>query len=171
MFESETKYSKNYALDLKQKYNSLIDECEKKLKILSALGNYSSKIDFDSIRKEKEPFRIDFKELLKDFDSRIDSKLGLQLYSNALPSIISNDSNLKNLGIALSTDPSKVKHKREKSGYVSNFFGLDYKYIPFGIELQIMFTNEHQESIIGYSAHSKMPGKEANFMETPPACK
>lgn len=169
MFESETKYSKNYALDLKQKYTSLIEECEKKLTILSALGNYSSKIDFDSIRKEKEPFRIDFKELLKDFDSRIDSKLGLQLYSNALPSIISNDFNLKNLGITLSTDPSKVKHKREKSGYVSDFFELVSKYIPFGIELQIMFTNEHQESIIGYSAHSKMPGKEANFMETPPA--
>lgn len=32
-----------------------------------------------------------------------------------------------------------------------------------------MYTNEHQESIIGYSAHSKMPGKKANFMEVPSA--
>lgn len=32
-----------------------------------------------------------------------------------------------------------------------------------------MFVNEHQESIIGYSAHSNMPGKQAGFMEVPSA--
>ncbi len=32
-----------------------------------------------------------------------------------------------------------------------------------------MFVNEHVESIMGYSAHGNMPGKEAKFMEVPSA--
>lgn len=168
MFNSETLYSKNYAIILKNNYNKLINECEKKIKILTALGDYSSKIDIDNIKEDKNPLKIDFKELLKDFDSRIDSKLGLKLYSNALPDIIKNSSILQKLGVSMSNDPSRIKHKREKSGYVSDFYGLDFEGIPIKTELQIMYTNEHQESITGYSAHSNMPGKEANFMEIPP---
>lgn len=168
MFKSETSYSKNYAINLKEKYAKLIDECEKKIKILTALGDYSSKINFSTLEKEPYTTQINFKELLKDFDSRIDSKLGLKLYSISLPDIISNSDILKQLGVSMTTDESRIKHKREASGYVSDFFGLDFDGIPIKSELQIMYTNEHQESIIGYSAHSKMPGKEASFMEIPP---
>lgn len=168
MFNSETLYSKNYAIILKNNYNKLIDECKKKIKILTALGDYSSKIDITHIKEDRNPLKIDFKELLKDFDSRIDSKMGLKLYSNALPNIIKESPILQKLGVSMSNDPSRIKHKREKSGYISDFFGLDFEGIPIKTELQIMYTNEHQESITGYSAHSNMPGKEANFMEIPP---
>lgn len=168
-FESETVYSKDYAKELKIKYNKLIAECDKKIKILTALGDYDSKIDIDSLGNDQNHYKIDFKELLRSFDSRIDSKLGLKLYSNALPDIVENSSTLKNLGISTSKDPSRIKNKREESGYVSDFLGLDSSIIPIKTELQIMYTNEHQESITGYSAHSKMPGKEANFMEIPSA--
>lgn len=168
-FDSETAFSKNYARELKKRYNKLIDECEKKIEILTALGDYDSKIDVDSLENDKSASKIDFKQLLKDFDSRIDSKLGLKLYSNALTGIVENSSVLKNLGITMSKDSSRIKNKREPSGYVSDFFGLDSSIIPIKTELQIMYTNEHQESIIGYSAHSKMPGKESSFMEIPPA--
>lgn len=169
IFDSETIYSKNYAKELTKRYTKLISECEKKIEILTALGDYKSKFDIASLEDDKSDSKIDFSELLKDFDSRIDSKLGLKLYSNALTDIIENSSTLKNLGISMSKDPSRIKNKREPSGYVSDFFGLDSSVIPIKTELQIMYTNEHQESIIGYSAHSKMPGKEANFMETPSA--
>lgn len=168
-FDSETIYSKDYAKELKKRYTTLINECEKKIEILTALGDYKSKFNIDSLENDKSTSKIDFSQLLKDFDSRIDSKLGLKLYSNALPNIIENSSILKKLGISMSKDPSRVKNKRENSGYVSDFFGLDFSTIPIKAELQIMYTNEHQESIIGYSAHSKMPGKEASFMEIPPA--
>lgn len=168
-FDSETVYSKDYAMDLKRKYTKLINECEKKIKILTALGDYNSKINIENLESDKSDSKIDFKQLLKDFDSRIDSKLGLKLYSNALTDIVQNSTVLKKLGISMSNNPSRIKNKREKSGYVSDFFGLDSNIIPMKSELQIMYTNEHQESIIGYSAHSKMPGKEANFMEIPPA--
>lgn len=169
IFDSETVYSKEYASELKTKYNNLISECEKKLEILTALGDYNSEIDINSLENDKNSSKIDFKQLLKNFDSRIDSKLGLKLYSNALPDIVENSSILKSLGISISKDPSRIKNKRESSGYVSDFFGIDSSIIPIKTELQIMYTNEHQESIIGYSAHSKMPGKKANFMEVPSA--
>lgn len=169
IFDSETVYSKEYASELKTKYNNLISECEKKLEILTALGDYNSEIDINSLENDKNSSKIDFKQLLKNFDSRIDSKLGLKLYSNALPDIVENSSILKNLGISISKDTSRIKNKRESSGYVSDFFGIDSSIIPIKTELQIMYTNEHQESIIGYSAHSKMPGKKANFMEVPSA--
>lgn len=168
-FDSETAISKNYALNLKKRYEMLISECEKKIEILTALGDYYSKIDTESLINDKNISKIDFRQLLKDFDSRIDSKLGLKLYSNSLPHIIDNSDVLKKLGISMSKDPSRIKNKREASGYVSDFFGLDSSIIPIKTELQVMYTNEHQESIIGYSAHSKMPGKEASFMEIPPA--
>ena len=169
IFDSETVYSKEYASELKTKCNNLISECEKKLEILTALGDYNSKIDIESLENDRNSSKIDFKQLLKNFDSRIDSKLGLKLYSNALPDIVENSSILKNLGISISKDTSRIKNKRESSGYVSDFFGIDSSIIPIKTELQIMYTNEHQESIIGYSAHSKMPGKKANFMEVPSA--
>lgn len=169
IFDSETVYSKEYASELKTKCNNLISECEKKLEILTALGDYNSKIDIESLENDRNSSKIDFKQLLKNFDSRIDSKLGLKLYSNALPDIVENSSILKNLGISISKDTSRIKNKRESSGYVSDFFGIDSSIIPIKTELQIMYANEHQESIIGYSAHSKMPGKKANFMEVPSA--
>lgn len=161
MFESETSYSKDYALDLKTKYTKLIEDCDKKISILTALGDYSSQIELDP--------NINFKELLENFDSRIDSRLGLKLYSSSLPEIISNSERLQSLGISIDPNPSRMKHKREKSGYVADFYGLCSNVLNIPIELQVMYANEHKESIIGYSAHSKMPGKQANFMETPSA--
>ena len=169
IFESETVYSKNYALDLKEKYNKLINECNKKISILTALGDYSTKIDIASLEQDSNLQKIDFKELLKDFDSRIDSKLGLKLYSSTLPEIVKNSKQLQTLGITISSDPSATKTKREKSGYVADFSGLYSSVLNIPIELQTMFVNEHQESIIGYSAHSNMPGKQAGFMEVPSA--
>lgn len=169
IFESETEYSKNYALDLKEKYNKLINECNKKISILTALGDYSTKMNLSSLEQDSNPQKIDFKELLKDFDSRIDSKLGLKLYSSTLPEIVKNSKQLQALGVIMNPDSSATKIKREKSGYVADFSGLYSNVLNIPIELQTMFVNEHQESIIGYSAHSNMPGKEANFMEVPSA--
>lgn len=169
LFESESKYSKDYALDLKEKYNNILNECNKKIAILDALGDYSKKLSTDSIDKISSPDMVDFKALLNDFDSRIDSKLGLKLYSNALPNIIENSKQLQELGISMNLDPHANKIKREKSGYVADFYGLYSNVIDLPIELQIMYANEHQQSINGYSAHSKMPGKEATFMKVPNA--
>lgn len=169
IFESETTYSKNYALDLKDKYNRLINECNKKINILNALGDYSTKMNIASLEHESPSQKVDFKELLKDFDSRIDSKLGLKLYSSTLPEIVENSKQLQTLGITMNPDKSASKIKREKSGYVADFSGLYSTVLDIPIELQTMFINEHEESIIGYSAHGNMPGKEAKFMEVPSA--
>lgn len=169
IFESETAYSKDYALELKIRYNELIKECDKKINILNALGDYSTKINIDSLEQDSNPQRVNFKELLKDFDSRIDSKLGLKLYSSTLPEIVKNSKQLQTLGITMNSDKSASKIKREKSGYVADFSGLYSNVLNIPIELQTMFVNEHQESIIGYSAHSNIPGKEATFMEVPSA--
>ena len=152
-----------------EKYNKLINECNKKISILTALGDYSTKMNISSLDQDSNPQKVDFKELLKDFDSRIDSKLGLKLYSSTLPKIVNNSKQLQALGITMNPDSSSTKTKREKSGYVADFSGLYSNVLNIPIELQTMFVNEHQESIIGYSAHSNMPGKEANFMEVPSA--
>ena len=168
-FESETVYSKDYALELKDKYNNLIKECNKKIAILTALGDYSTKMNIDTLEHEPDAQRVDFRELLKDFDSRIDSKLGLKLYSSTLPEIVKNSKQLQTLGITTNPDKSASKIKREKSGYVADFSGLYSTVLDIPIELQTMFVNEHEESIIGYSAHGNMPGKEAKFMEVPSA--
>lgn len=169
ILKSETAYSKNYAIYLKDKYNNLIRECNKKIAILTALGNYSTKINLDTLKNEPDTQKVDFKELLKSFDSRIDSKLGLKLYSSTLPEIIKNSKQLQALGIIMNPDKSASKIKREKSGYVADFFGLYSTVLNIPIELQTMFVNEHVESIMGYSAHGNMPGKEAKFMEVPSA--
>lgn len=169
ILKSETAYSKNYAIYLKDKYNNLIRECNKKIAILTALGNYSTKINLDTLKNEPDTQKVDFKELLKSFDSRIDSKLGLKLYSSTLPEIIKNSKQLQALGIIMNPDKSASKLKREKSGYVADFFGLHSTVLDIPIELQTMFVNEHVESIMGYSAHGNMPGKEAKFMEVPSA--
>ena len=168
-FKSETVYSKDYALELKEKYNNLIKECNKKIDILTALGEYSTKMSIDTLEHEPDAQRVDFRELLKDFDSRIDSKLGLKLYSSTLPEIVENSKQLQTLGITMNPDKSTSKIKREKSGYVADFSGLYSSVLDIPIELQTMFVNEHEESIMGYSAHGNMPGKEAKFMEVPSA--
>lgn len=168
-FKSETIYSKDYALELKDKYNNLIKECNKKIDILTALGDYSTKMNIDTLEHEPDAQRVDFRELLKDFDSRIDSKLGLKLYSSTLPEIVKNSKQLQTLGITMNPDKSASKIKREKSGYVADFSGLYSTVLDIPIELQTMFVNEHEESIMGYSAHGNMPGKEAKFMEVPSA--
>lgn len=168
-FKSETIYSKNYALELKDKYNNLIKECNKKIDILTALGDYSTKMNINTLEHEPDAQRVDFRELLKDFDSRIDSKLGLKLYSSTLPKIVENSKQLQTLGITMNPDKSASKIKREKSGYVADFSGLYSTVLDIPIELQTMFVNEHEESIMGYSAHGNMPGKEAKFMEVPSA--
>lgn len=168
-FKSETIYSKNYALELKDKYNNLIKECNKKIDILTALGDYSTKMNINTLEHEPDAQRVDFRELLKDFDSRIDSKLGLKLYSSTLPEIVENSKQLQTLGITMNPDKSASKIKREKSGYVADFSGLYSTVLDIPIELQTMFVNEHEESIMGYSAHGNMPGKEAKFMEVPSA--
>ena len=168
-FKSETIYSKNYALELKDKYNKLIKECNKKIDILTALGDYSTKMNINTLEHEPDAQRVDFRELLKDFDSRIDSKLGLKLYSSTLPEIVENSKQLQTLGITMNPDKSASKIKREKSGYVADFSGLYSTVLDIPIELQTMFVNEHEESIMGYSAHGNMPGKEAKFMEVPSA--
>ena len=168
-FKSETVYSKDYALELKDKYNNLIKECNKKIDILTALGEYSTKMSIDTLEHEPDAQRVDFRELLKDFDSRIDSKLGLKLYSSTLPEIVENSRQLQTLGITMNPDKSTSKIKREKSGYVADFSGLYSSVLDIPIELQTMFVNEHEESIMGYSAHGNMPGKEAKFMEVPSA--
>lgn len=168
-FKSETVYSKNYALELKDKYNNLIKECNKKIDILTALGDYSTKMNINTLEHEPDAQRVDFRELLKDFDSRIDSKLGLKLYSSTLPEIVKNSKQLQTLGITMNPDKSASKIKREKSGYVADFSGLYSTVLDIPIELQTMFVNEHEESIMGYSAHGNMPGKEAKFMEVPSA--
>lgn len=168
-FKSETIYSKNYALELKDKYNNLIKECNKKIDILTALGDYSTKMNINTLEHEPDAQRVDFRELLKDFDSRIDSKLGLKLYSSTLPEIVENSKQLQTLGITMNPDKSASKIKRGKSGYVADFSGLYSTVLDIPIELQTMFVNEHEESIMGYSAHGNMPGKEAKFMEVPSA--
>lgn len=168
-FKSETIYSKNYALELKDKYNNLIKECNKKIDILTALGDYSTKMNINTLEHKPDAQRVDFRELLKDFDSRIDSKLGLKLYSSTLPEIVENSKQLQTLGITMNPDKSASKIKREKSGYVADFSGLYSTVLDIPIELQTMFVNEHEESIMGYSAHGNMPGKEAKFMEVPSA--
>lgn len=169
IFSSETKIYENYASDLIHKYKSLINECDKKIKILSALGD-SSIIDLDLLEESKNPLKINFKEILADFDSRIDGKLSLKLFSQELPKIIENSTNLNHLGVVTNHDPSRNKHKRENSGYFSDFHGVDFVFSPIQeAELQIMPNNEHIQSIYGYSAHSNMNGKEADFMEIPPA--
>lgn len=169
IFSSETKIYENYASDLIDKYKSLINECDKKIKILSALGD-SSIIDLDLLAESKNPLKINFKEILSDFDSRIDGKLSLKLFSQEVPKIIENSTNLNHLGVLFNHAPSRNKHKREDSGYFSDFHGIDFIFSNIKeAELQIMPNNEHIQSIYGYSAHSNMNGKEADFMEIPPA--
>lgn len=168
-FSSETTNYPNYAIYLIHKYKSLINECDKKIKILTALGN-SSKVDLDLLSESKNPLKIDFHAILTDFDSRIDGKLSLKLFSDELPKIIQNSTIINHLGVINSSDPSRNKHKREDSGYYSDFYGVDFIFSTIHeAELQIMPNNEHIQSIYGYSAHSNMSGKKADFMEIPPA--
>lgn len=168
----QDKESKNYAIDLKKTYSDLLKKCDEKLNYIKVIGNYDSKIDYNSIKKDVSQAKsndIDFCKLLSDFDSRIDSQLALKLYSVTLPDIIKNSPFLQKLGISVNESSDRTKCKREKSGYVANFFGLDIEGIPINCECQIMSIDEHLSSILGYSAHSKMPGKDPIPAEIPPA--
>ena len=44
----------------------LINECNKKISILTALGDYSTKMNLSSLEQDSNPQKIDFKELLKN---------------------------------------------------------------------------------------------------------
>lgn len=168
----QDKESENYAIDLKKTYFDLLKKCDEKLNYIKVIGNYDSKIDYNSIKREVSQAKsndIDFCKLLSDFDSRIDSQLALKLYSVTLPDIIKDSPFLQKLGISVNESSDRTKCKREKSGYVANFFGLDIEGIPINCECQIMSIDEHLSSILGYSAHSKMPGKDPIPAEIPPA--
>lgn len=168
----QDKESENYAIDLKKTYSDLLKKCDEKLNYIKVIGNYDSKIDYNSIKKDVSQAKsndIDFCKLLSDFDSRIDSQLALKLYSVTLPDIIKDSPFLQKLGISVNESSDRTKCKREKSGYVANFFGLDIEGIPINCECQIMSIDEHLSSILGYSAHSKMPGKDPIPSEIPPA--
>lgn len=169
---NQDKESTSYATNLKKIYTDLIKRCDDKLNYLKVIGNYSTNINYNEILEkisQEKSYDIDFCQLLSDFDSRIDSQLALKLYSVTLPDIIKSSSNLQKLGISLNSSKNRTKLKREKSGYVANFFGLDIEGIPINCECQIMSIDEHLSSILGYSAHSNMPGKDPMPAEIPPA--
>ena len=161
--------NKDYANNLKSTYMELLDICDKKIMFLSAIGDYESIIgqsEMDDTKysssDEKSSKKINYIKLLQDFDSRIDSKLGLTLYTNYYPELIKNSDSLKALGVKVSEDPNRTKLKAEKSGFISYFFGNDFQDIPLKMESQIMFIDEHLASILGYSTHSNM--KDKNYI-------
>lgn len=167
-----SKEKEDYALDLKETYNKLLKLCDAELEHLTIMGEENSAIDYEELietAKEKKTEVIDFIKLLADFDSRIDSRLALRLYSDSVQEVIENSNQLNALGVSVSKDDSRTKHKREESGYLANFFGIDFKFLPLKCELQVMNIDEHLASTIGYSAHSNMPGKNPECCELPPA--
>lgn len=164
-----------YAIKLKETYKELIEYCQRNMDFLEVAGT-----DEEIVRKstKNKSFyvgnknlskQIDYTVILKDFDARIDSKFALKLYSSALPNIIKSSESLRGLGASVDTDSSRTKKKREKSGYVADFFGIDFKGIPINLECQIMYIDEYLASTLGYSAHSNMPGKNHMPLEIPPA--
>lgn len=162
----------SYAKDLKETYNSLLTLCNENLTFLKARGDFSSIISVESSnnsQNNKKSSSINFNQLLEDFDSRIDGKLALMLYSSTLPSILNESETLKSLGATISNDTSRTKPKRESSGFVSDFKGLNFNGIPLNFELQFMSIDEYLASILGYSAHSNMPNKDPNPCEIPSA--
>lgn len=168
MLNSES--NKNYATNLKSTYNTLLNLCNDNIAFLKARGAYSSMISLDPTQNNKGVIvakGIDFNQLLEDFDSRIDGKLALTLYSSMLPSIFEESKILQTLGATLSSDPSRTKPKREPSGFVADFKGLNFDGIPFNFELQFMSVDEYLASILGYSAHSNMPNKDPKPCELP----
>ncbi len=172
MLNSET--NPNYATRLKHTYNTLLNLCNDNITFLKARGDYSSLISLNtsdistpSNKRVITANGIDFNQLLADFDSRIDGKLALALYSSTLPSIFQKSKVLQTLGVTLSDNPSRTKRKREPSGFVANFQGINFKDIPINFELQFMPVDEYLASILGYSAHSNMPNKDPNPCELP----
>ena len=164
------KESKNYAEKLKKTYYELIEKCDTELKRLDILGEEDSKFNLKRLKeREGKEGIVDFVQLLSDFDSRIDSRLALKLYTNALPEIIRNSEELQKLGISISDDKKRNAQKREESGYVADFIGIDFEEVPLLCELQIMNVDEHEQSTKGYSAHISMPGKSHEHCELPPA--
>lgn len=168
MLEINDDNKKSTSENLKDIYNNLLKDCNTMLEYLKQMGDYSSKINFKRLLSDMNN-KIDFSQLLKDFDSRIDSKLALKLYSNSFKYVVSNSEIFKSLGVSVSSDSNRTKEKREQSGFVADFYGLDFEKIPVECELQIMSINEYLASCMGYSAHSKMPGKDTNLIELPSA--
>ncbi len=172
---NEGEESEKYACKLKETYQELIKDCERNMKFIEVIGNGE-----DIVRKDRKTNsfyvgnkslsdKIDYTMILKDFDSRIDSKLALNLYSSSLPNMIKNSEILNGLGGSVNMDPSRTKKKREESGYVADFFGIDFKGIPINCECQIMSIDEYLASTLGYAAHSNMPGKNHIPFKIPPA--
>ncbi len=158
----DDKKSSTYATELKGTYNQLLKFCTDNINMLELIGDYSSIINMENAG-------VDFSKLLDDFDSRIDSKLALELYSSTFSNIFEKSELLNSLGAKISDNDERTKYKREPSGFVSDFKGINFDGFPLNFELQLMTVNEHLSSVLGYSAHSNMPDKNPIRCELPPA--
>lgn len=96
---------------------------------------------------------INFRNLLKDLNERLNDKLDLAILKNQVTSLIANSDLLHQLGIKINSE----KPKNSPYGYVSYFLNLDTVVGP--IECQLQSSHEYEEGNIGYAAHTMLDKK------------
>jgi len=106
--------------------------------------------------------------LITKLENKRDDKIFLAIGNKIIKRILEKSELLSSHGVTISQNPDRTKPKREKNGYVSDFFGLDILgNVPCELQLQSGYRYKYGED--GPAAHCKLGNgeKERKFIKRP----
>lgn len=132
-----------------------INKIQQKIDALTHNGKANQLID----KTELEAFSSALSGQLNMVSKKRTNKLDLSVGDLMFFDVITTSKALKKAGIMWSDDVTRNKLKRNKNGYIANFYSLDG---PNGIhaEMQVQSLYRYHFGEIGPAAHNKMPGKK-----------
>ncbi len=117
---------------------------------------------------------VNIKKLLSELTFQYPNEVILYKLKSDLMNTFQSSDMLKYLGLSISSDENRTKSKKTPNGYRSEFIGLnlniklnDGKSICLPIECQIQTIEQYKDGNSGFSAHTKLPGKNLKLKSIP----
>ena len=139
-------------------YTTMLDDADEKL----------------TLQDISELTHVNIKSLLTELTSQYPNEVMLYKLHKDLINTFENSELLRALGITMSNDPNRTKHKSTPNGYRSEFIGLDLsiklkdgRIITLPIECQVQTQEQYRDGKAGFASHSKLEGKKVLLKSLP----
>lgn len=117
---------------------------------------------------------VNIQQLLRELSQNYSNEVTLYKVHSDLMNTFENSELLRSLGLSVSSDSDRTKHKSTKNGYRSEFVGLDLSIfmddgstIELPIECQIQTMEQYRDGNVGFAAHTKLPSKGIKLKSIP----